>query len=137
MNSDVMRFAVIFRWIVALGLGGPSRVRSARSWTAAVKGLWLTGSAVGEYVNLPAFEVPPTVVTVTLTVPTGSAGLVTVICVPAKLTVNLLGGIPVAPKSTAVAPLKPVPAIVTGVPTVVEPDAGVILLMVGAATYVN
>ena len=43
----------------------------------------------------------------------------------------------VPPKVTAVAPVKPVPVIVTEVPPVSGPDAGATLVTVGAAIYVN
>ena len=64
-------------------------------------------------------EVPPGVVTVTSTVP-APAGEVAVIEV-AELTVKLVAL--VAPNLTAVAPVKPVPVIVTDVPPAVGPDS--------------
>ena len=75
-------------------------------------------------------EMPPGVVTVTSTVPLDSAGLVAVICV-AETTVKLLAA--VVPKSTAVAPLRPVPVIVTRVPPARGPIAGLMLVTVGTA----
>jgi hypothetical protein len=50
-------------------------------------------------------------------------------------TVSLAGGF--EPKSTAVAPLKPDPVIVTSVPPPSEPAAGLMPVTVGAATYEN
>src|SRR6478735_564937 len=55
--------------------------------------------------------------------------------VVALLTVNVVAA--VAPKSTAVAPVKPVPVIVTLVPPAVGPEFGLTLVTVGAATNVN
>ena len=72
--------------------------------------------------------VPPAVVTVTSTVPALPAGAVAVICV-ALLTVKPLAL--VAPNFTAVAPVNPVPVMVTVVPPPVGPDAGDTLVMVG------
>ena len=74
-------------------------------------------------------EVPPTVVTVTSTVPV-PAGAVAKIEV-AELTVKLVAA--VAPKFTAVAFVKFVPVMVTLVPPVVGPVVGVIELTVGLA----
>ncbi len=56
------------------------------------------------------------------------AGLVAVICV-SLTTVKLL--IAVVPKETLVAPVKPVPVIVTVVPPLFDPLAGLILVTVG------
>jgi len=64
--------------------------------------------------------VPLGVVTVTCTVPVPS-GVVAVIWV-SETTVN--DGAGVAPKRTAVAPVKPVPVIVTVVPPPEDPEAG-------------
>ncbi len=75
-------------------------------------------------------DVPPGVVTVTSTVPV-PAGLSAVIVVPLT-TVRFVAG--VVPKSTAVAPVKPVPVIVTRVPPAVEPLVGLRPVTVGAAT---
>ena len=72
---------------------------------------------------------PPAVVTVTSTVPV-PAGDVAVIEV-AELTVKLVAL--VAPNFTAVAPVNPVPVIVTDVPPVVGPAVGEIDVTVGAA----
>ena len=74
-------------------------------------------------------EVPAGPVIVTSTVP-DPAGAVTLICVPAELTATLVAA--VVPKSTAVAPLKPVPVIVTVVPATAGPCAGLTPVTVGA-----
>ena len=68
--------------------------------------------------------------TVTSTTPV-PAGLVAVICV-AELTVKLVAA--TVPKSTAVAPVKSVPVIVTVVPPAAGPDAGLMPVTLGAAT---
>ena len=70
---------------------------------------------------------PPVVVTRTSTVPV-PAGDVAVIWV-AELTVKPVAG--VAPKLTAVAPVKFVPVIVTDVPPVAGPEVGEIDVTVG------
>ena len=88
------------------------------------------------YVNRSAddvADVPPAVVTVTSTVPAEPGGEVVVI-VLALTTVNGVAG--VTPKVTAVAPVKPVPVIVTEVPPASGPAAGEMPLTVGAAVYV-
>ena len=74
-------------------------------------------------------DVPPAVVTVTSTVPAVPAGLVAVICVAVSLTI--VAG--VVPNSTAVAPVRFVPVIVTVVPPAVGPDVGLTPVTVGAA----
>ena len=69
--------------------------------------------------NLP-LELPPGVVTVTLTAPALPGGLVTVICVPESAVT-----LPAAPpKLTLVAPPRLVPLIVTAVPPAVVPLDG-------------
>src|SRR4030081_2648941 len=68
------------------------------------------------------------------TVPALWAGEVAVIDV-ALLTVNVIAA--VAPKLTAVAPVKPVPVIVTDVPPAAGPFVGLTFVTVGAATNVN
>ena len=78
-------------------------------------------------------DVPPGVVTVTATLPV-PAGLSAVIDV-ALTTLTFVAAF--GPKSTAVAPVNPVPVIVTGVPPAVEPVAGLKPVTVGAAVYVN
>ena len=78
-------------------------------------------------------DVPPTVVTVTSTVPAAPAGAVAVIEV-SELTVKPSAF--AAPNFTAVAPKKPVPVIATDVPPAVGPAVGDIDVTVGAATYV-
>ena len=72
---------------------------------------------------------PTGVVTVTFTVPV-PAGLSAVIVV-LLTTVRSVAG--VVPKSTTVAPVKPVPAIVTEVPPAAGPLAGFRPVTVGAA----
>ena len=85
------------------------------------------------YVNLspaPAVLVPFAVVTVTSTMPgvevAGAVAVSDVSLVVAVITPA------VVPKWTAVAPVRPVPVIVTAVPPAVEPVAGDIEVMVGA-----
>jgi len=73
--------------------------------------------------------VPPTVVTVTWTVPADPAGEVTVIWV-AESTITLAAA--VAPKCTDGVPVKPVPVIVTDIPPTTGPAAGEIPVTVGA-----
>ena len=92
------------------------------------------GAAV--YVNWSTGEVadfPPGVVTVTSTtpVPAGSSAVIVV----SETTVKLVAG--VVPKSTAVAPVKAIPVIVTVVPPDCGPSVGLMLVTVGAAVYVN
>ena len=65
--------------------------------------------------------VPLGVVTTTLTTPAARAGVFSVIVVPPPPTVNV--GCAVPPNVTEVAPVKPVPVIVTGVPPAIGPDA--------------
>ena len=74
-------------------------------------------------------DVPPGVVTVTSTVPV-PAGLSAVIVV-SLTTVKFVAA--VVPKSTAVAPVKPVPVIVTDVPPAAGPLVGLRPVTVGAA----
>jgi len=91
------------------------------------------GDAVAEKVNrslADVAEVPPGVATVMSTVLAPAAGETAVIDV-AELTVKLAAG--VAPKLTAVVPVKFVPVIATGVPPAVGPDIGFTAVMVGAA----
>ena len=76
-------------------------------------------------------EVPPGVVTVTSTVPAAPAGEVAVIEV-ADTTVTPVAS--AVPNFTAVAPVRLVPVMVTGVPPLVEPVVGLTALTVGAAT---
>ena len=73
-------------------------------------------------------EVPSGVVTVTSTVPLLPAGLTTVIWVSLS-TVKLL--VPVEPNETLVAPVKLEPVMVTVVPPVVGPLAGLMPVTVG------
>ena len=72
--------------------------------------------------------VPPGLVTVMSTVPAVPAGAVAVIC-EALTTVTLVAA--VQPKSTAVAPVNPVPVIVTYVPPPVGQAAGATCATVG------
>ena len=71
---------------------------------------------------------PPGVVTVTSTVPV-PAGLSAVIVVSLTTVTSVAG---VVPKSTAVAPVKPVPVIVTNVPPAGGPMVGLMPETVGA-----
>ena len=76
--------------------------------------------------------VPPLVVTTTLTAPAACAGVVTVIEV-AELAVMVPA---VPPKVTKVAPLRFVPVMVTDCPAAAGPLVGLMLVIVGASTYV-
>jgi hypothetical protein len=76
-------------------------------------------------------EVPPTVVTVTSTTPALPAGAVAVIDV-LEFTVTPVAALD--PKSTAVAPVRSVPVIVTDVPPSVGPDVGDTAVTAGSAT---
>ena len=76
-------------------------------------------------------EVPLVLVTVTSLAPAVPAGAVAVIEV-ADLTVKLEAA--VAPKSTAVTAVKPVPVMVTAVPPASGPAAGLTLVTVGVTT---
>jgi hypothetical protein len=80
-------------------------------------------------------DVPAGVVTLTLATP--APGGLTAVIVPLLTTTMSVAG--VVPKSTTVAPLNPVPVIVTEVPPAAGPLDGLIPLIVGAATavYVN
>ena len=71
------------------------------------------------------------VVTVTSTVPAACAGDTALMC-DESFTVNDAAG--VAPKFTAVAPVKLVPVIVTEVPPLAGPELGLTLVTVGALT---
>jgi len=75
-------------------------------------------------------DVPPGVVTVTVAAPATPAGAVAVICV-AELTTTFDAAF--APKFTADAPVKFVPAIVTDVPPATGPLVGLSDVTVGAA----
>jgi hypothetical protein len=79
-------------------------------------------------------EVPPGVVTVTSTVPAEPAGEVALILV-ALTTVNEVAA--VDPKLTAVAPVNPVPVIVTTVPPASGPALGRTAVTAGTAAYVK
>src|SRR5579871_1070245 len=73
--------------------------------------------------------VPAGVVTVTFTVPALAAGTVAVMVV-AETAVNVAGA---GPKSTAVAPARPVPVIATRVPAAAVPCAGLTPVTAGTA----
>ena len=73
--------------------------------------------------------VPSAVVTVTSTVPRAPEGTTAVIVV-GLLTVKVCDVFP-GPKSTLVAPDSPVPVIVTVVPPVIGPEAGLTPVTVG------
>ena len=77
---------------------------------------------------------PPGVTMITSAVPADAwAGVVAVIEV-SLTTVRLVAGAP--PMVTAVAPVKPVPVMVTAVPPANVPDAGEMLVNVGAGAFV-
>ena len=78
-------------------------------------------------------DVPPGATTVTFTVPV-PAGLTAVIVVGLTTVTSVAG---VVPKLTAVAPVKPVPVIVTTVPPAGEPEVGLMPETVGTDWYVN
>jgi hypothetical protein len=89
------------------------------------------------YVKLSAALVPlvpPNVVTVTSTGPAEPAGLVAVTCVALSTMKDVAA---VEPKSTALAPAKLVPVMVTDVPPAVGPLAGETDVTVGDPVYVN
>jgi hypothetical protein len=85
-----------------------------------------TGVEVNRSLELVTL-VPPPVVTVTSTVPALAAGEVADIEV-ALVTVKVAA---VAPKLTALTPVKLVPVMVTGVPPAVGPDIGLTPVTVG------
>ncbi|BBH18908.1 hypothetical protein Back11_02530 [Paenibacillus baekrokdamisoli] len=96
--------------------------------------LVIVGAAMNVYWSAAdVADMPPVVVTFTSTVPE-PAGAVAVICV-AESTVKDVAA--VAPNVTAVAPDRFVPVNVTLVPPDVGPDDGEMLVIVGAAMYVN
>ena len=79
--------------------------------------------------------VPPSVVTVTAVVSAASAGgATTVICVSES---TVKSNHVTSPKATEVAPVKPVPVIVTAVPPATGPEVGERSVTVGSATNVN
>ena len=85
------------------------------------------------YGRLPV--VPPGVVTVTLTLPGGLAGMMTVICVLLSMVKHAPephGLRSEAPTFTSVAPLKFVPVRVTLLPPAVAPEVGLSIVNVGA-----
>jgi hypothetical protein len=76
--------------------------------------------------------VPAGVVTEMLRAPAACAGAIAVICVP-ETTVNFVAA--TDPKRTLVAPVRPVPVMVTLVPPAVGPEDGAIAVIVGAAAW--
>ena len=74
--------------------------------------------------------VPTGVTTVTSTVPALPAGEVAEMLEPSALTETMVPGW-LLPKSTAVAPVNPVPVIVTEVPPVVGPKEGAMAFTTG------
>ena len=110
------------------------------TWVPAVSGPYaglidvMVGAATKVYwSDAPVVLLPPTVVTVTSTVPAEPAGAVAVTEV-ALFTVTLIAAL--VPKFTEVVPVRFVPVTVTEVPAVSGPDAGLIEVTVGAATNV-
>ena len=84
------------------------------------------------YVNaFVAVAVPPGVVTATLFAPTVPAGVTAVMLVD-ETTTTLVAATP--PTVTLVAQVKSQPVIVIGVPPAVEPDIGVIDVIVGSGS---
>ena len=81
-------------------------------------------------------EVPPSVVTVMSTVPV-PAGAVAVIAVSSLPVTGVQVVAAVDPKSTAVAPVNPLPLIVTVAPPVVGPLAGLTLVTTGVTPWVS
>ena len=79
-------------------------------------------------------EVPPGVVTVVLTVPAASPGVVAVISVEVTTLKEVAA---VVPNVTALVPVNPVPTIVTAVPPPSGPALGVTLLTVGTLSKLN
>ena len=84
------------------------------------------------YINaLGKVAVPPAVVTTTSFAPAAPAGVTAVIDV-SLTTTTLVAGLP--PTVTLLAPVKLVPVIVMAVPPAIDPDDGLTLVIVGAAT---
>ena len=89
------------------------------------------GGGPTAYVNwspLTIADVPPGVVTVTSTIPAAPAGEVAVIS-PSLTTVTSVAAF--VPKSTAVAPVRLLPSMVTDVPPLTGPEVGATELIVG------
>jgi hypothetical protein len=114
----------------------------SRAWTVTLN-VCVAAGLVGEmlvtasldggalYRNWSAADValvPAGVVTVTSTIPTACAGDVAVMLV-SLLKVKFVAA--VAPKLTAVTPVKPVPVIATLVPPMLDPDVGLMLETAG------
>ena len=91
-----------------------------------------TGAWKVNLLAAPVAVAPDGVVTTTSTTPAARLGETAVMLV-ALLTVKLAAA--AGPKATAVAPVKLVPVIVTVVPPVVEPLAGLRPTSVGAAAW--
>ena len=84
------------------------------------------------YINaLGKVAVPPAVVTATSFAPAAPAGVTAVIDV-SLTTTTLVAGL--TPTVTLLAPVKFVPVIVMAVPPAIDPDDGLTLVIVGAAT---
>ena len=110
----------------------PSIVTEFPPATRPADGLTLETVGTAMYVNWsPTFAavVPFGVVTVTSTTPVAPAGACAVIVVALTTVTAVAADVP---KCTAVAPVKFVPVIVTGVPPVTEPNEGLMLAIVGA-----
>jgi hypothetical protein len=96
--------------------------------TSFTTGAFPVDGATNVYVS--ALLSPPGVVTVTLTAPEDPGGLVTVI----EVAVSAVIVPAVVPKSTAVAPERPVPEIVTEVPPATGPLVGLSAVIAGGET---
>ena len=97
----------------------PSRTIGAEKWTSLIEPVCVqVPSAYSNVATGFGGVVPAGVVTVTVILPRPRAGLTALIRV-ADSTVKLAAGVP--PNLTAVAPVKPVPSIVTFVPPVTGP----------------
>jgi len=111
----------------------PVNVTDVPPLTSPETGKIEINTGTGTYVKETPLLTPPTVVTVIGTVPV-PAGATAVIWV-AETTVNDVAA--VAPKSTAVAPVNPVPVNVTDVPPVTGPETGNTEANTGTGTYVK
>jgi hypothetical protein len=97
----------------------------------------ITGSGAAVYVNLsaaPVAEVPLGVVTVTSTTAAACGGEATVMLV-SEFTWNQDAA--TVPNFTVLAPVNPVPVIMTAVPPVVFPEVGAILVTEGRGAALN
>ncbi len=86
------------------------------------------------YVYVAAFDVPPAVVTVTLTAPAAPAGAVTVMEVAVGVPVTVALELPNATASPEAVVEKLVPVMVTVFPPAVEPLVGLIDVIVGTGS---